>query len=175
MQLPQVFVHRSVLPASAATVFAWHERPQALRELLPRSRWVRIESRTGGIRDGGRVTIAVGVGPFVLRWQARHFGFVPGCQFCDEQVNGPFALWRHVHRVVPIGTAQCLYEDRLEYALPGGRLVNRLLAGPLRWALRRTFERRHATVRARVVRTVVPRRLVEPRATRIAHEHPHWG
>jgi hypothetical protein len=25
------------------------------------------------------------------------------------------------------------------------------------------------------VRTVVPRRLVEPRATRIAHEHPHWG
>ena len=153
------FVYRSVIPAAAAAVFAWHESPQALLDLLPRGRWVRLEERAGGIRDGGLVTIAIGLGRWRLRWRARHFGYIPGRQFCDEQIEGPFARWRHTHRVEAIGSGHCVYEDRVEYALPGGRLVNRSLARPLTWVLTRMFKRRHAIVRARVVRTVVPRRF----------------
>ena len=85
-----LFVYRSVVPAPAADVFAWHERPDALPALLPRGGFVRVERREGGIRDGAWATLSVGIGPLRTKWKARHFGFVAGRQFCDEMVRGPF-------------------------------------------------------------------------------------
>ncbi len=160
-----LFVHRSVVQAPAAALFAWHEGPQALRDLLPRSRWVRIEDRTGGIRDEGRATLRFGFGPLALRWEARHYGYRRGRQFCDEQVRGPFKVWRHTHRFEAVGDRQTLYEDRIEWELPGGRLVNRVAGLVLPFLLARAFETRHAVVRARFTlptRTVRPRRLFDP-------------
>ena len=55
-----LFVHRSVVAAPAAAVFNWHERPEALEQLMPPGRLVRIEHRAGGLRDGGRVTLSIG-------------------------------------------------------------------------------------------------------------------
>jgi lipocalin/uncharacterized protein YbjT (DUF2867 family) len=147
-----VFVHRSVVPAPADTVFRWHERPDALRHLLPRGNWVRVEHNEGGVRDGGRVALAIGRGPFRIRWEARHYGYVAGKQFSDEQVRGPFRIWRHTHRVEAIGSEQTLYEDRVEYLLRGGRLVHRLFDGLLTRVLVRAFEQRHRTVHAQVSR-----------------------
>jgi uncharacterized protein YbjT (DUF2867 family) len=144
-----VFVHRSVVPAPPGAVFRWHEQPEALLHLMPPGNWVRIEHREGGVRDGGRVTLAIGLGPFRFRWEARHFGYVRGSQFSDEQVRGPFRIWRHTHRMKAIGTNQTLYEDRVEYVLPGGVLMRRLFDGLLRRLLARAFEQRHRTVQAR--------------------------
>src|SRR5262249_45885929 len=102
--LPDVlFRHRSIVAAPCPRVFRWHERPEALLDLPPLHRWVRTEQQVGGLRDGGRVTIAVGAGRFRWRWAARHFGFIQDEQFCDEQLTGPSALWRHTHRFEPIG------------------------------------------------------------------------
>ena len=103
METPSVFTHRSIIRCDAAEVFAWHERPEALPSLAPSRRFVRIEERSGGLRDGGRVTLSIGVGPFRVRWEAHHYGYVQGRQFCDEQIRGPFTLWRHVHRFEPCG------------------------------------------------------------------------
>ncbi len=147
-----LFVHRSVVTAPAAAVFRWHERPEALEQLLPPGRLVRIEHRAGGIRDGGRVTLSIGLGPVRFRWEARHYGYVRGKQFCDEQVRGPFSAWRHTHRVVAIGTSESLYEDRVEYGLRGGVLAHTLFDGLLRPILRRAFAQRHRMVQARVPR-----------------------
>jgi ligand-binding SRPBCC domain-containing protein len=146
-----LFVYRSIVPARAADVFRWHERPEALTALLPHTSLLRIEERVGGVRDGGRVTFSVGIGPLRLRWQARHFGFVPDVQFCDEQVRGPFAFWRHTHRVQPIADDRTLYEDRVEYAVPGGRWINALAAPLVRRVLARSFAVRHRVVRERVL------------------------
>jgi ligand-binding SRPBCC domain-containing protein len=142
----RTFVHRSTIDASAADVFRWHERPQAVLDLMP-PRGVRLERRDGGIRNGDSLTFSMGVGPLRLVWEARHFGYVRDRQFCDEQVRGPFVLWRHAHRVEPIDAHRCAYEDRVEYVLPGGALV-RGLADPLvRLLLTRMFVGRHHTVR----------------------------
>ncbi|MCM3881140.1 MAG: DUF2867 domain-containing protein [Vicinamibacterales bacterium] len=142
-----VFAYRSVVPGRAAEVFRWHERPEALLDLIPSRRWVRIEKRAGGLRDGGRVTFSFGVGPFRMRWEARHYGYLGGSQFCDEQIRGPFQVWRHTHRVEPIGDEQSLYEDRIEYAVPGGPLAQRLAQPVLQRLLARAFARRHDVVR----------------------------
>ena len=156
-----LFVHRSVVNAPAAAVFRWHERPEALEQLMPPGRLVRIEHRAGGIRDGGRVALSIGLGPLRFRWEARHYGYVRGKQFCDEQVRGPFQTWRHTHRVQAIGTSESLYEDRVEYGLRGGVLAHTFFDRPLRLILRRTFAQRHRTVQARV-------RRMPSRAHRIA-------
>jgi ligand-binding SRPBCC domain-containing protein len=142
-----IFVHRSVVPAAASEVFMWHERPQALLDLALSRRWVRVDSRTGSVRDGDRVTFSIGVGRLRVVWEASHYGYIGGEQFCDEQVRGPFRTWRHTHRIEAIGTRQTLYEDRIEYALPGGRLVHRLLDGLVQRLLARAFARRHEIVR----------------------------
>ena len=119
---------------------------------MPPGRLVRIEHRAGGLRDGGRVTLSIGLGPVRFRWEARHYGYVRGTQFCDEQVRGPFRTWRHTHRVQAIGPSECLYEDRVEYGLRGGVLAHTLFDRPLRLILARVFAQRHRTVQARVSR-----------------------
>jgi ligand-binding SRPBCC domain-containing protein len=62
-------------------------------------------------------------------------------------VRGPLAIWRHTHLVEPIDSRRSLYEDRVEYAVRGGRLVNLLAAPLVRPLLRLSFARRHKIVR----------------------------
>ncbi|HTI36335.1 MAG TPA: SRPBCC family protein [Vicinamibacterales bacterium] len=143
-----VFTYRSIVTGQAADVFRWHERPEALLDLLPSHRVVRIERRTGGLRDGGSVTLSIGIGALRMRWEARHHGYIAGERFCDEQIRGPFRIWRHTHRFVAVGTGQTLYEDRVEYAVRGGRLVARLADPVVRHLLARMFARRHRIVHA---------------------------
>lgn len=150
-----VFEYRSVVPGRASDVFRWHERPDALLDLIPSRRFVRIERRTGSLRDGGTIVFSIGLGPVRVRWRARHYGYIRGRQFCDEQLAGPFKLWRHTHRIEPVGTAQSLYEDRVEYAVPGGRLAQRLTDPILRRLLARVFAQRHHVVRAAMTRLSV--------------------
>jgi ligand-binding SRPBCC domain-containing protein len=141
------FEWRSIVPAPAREVFAWHERPDAFLELAPSRRLVTLLERDGGIRDGGRLRFRMGVGPFAIEWHARHYGYVEGVQFCDEQVSGPFRVWRHTHRVVPVGPGACAMEDHIEYALKGGRFWRRL-AGPIvRRLLAVGFAQRHRALR----------------------------
>jgi ligand-binding SRPBCC domain-containing protein len=76
-------------------------------------------------------------------------------------VRGPFKTWRHTHRVEPISTGRSLYEDRIEYAVPGGRLVQRMAAAVLRPLLRRAFAQRHRIVRAAMSGLRQPRGLTD--------------
>jgi uncharacterized protein (TIGR01777 family) len=138
----QTFRRRSRLAAPADEVFRWHARPGAFERLNPPWDPARIESRTGGIdEEGARVVLRVG--PLGTRWVAEHHGSVPGREFRDRQVSGPFALWEHVHRMEPDGENACILEDRIEYALPGGRagaLLGHRAVGAL---LERMFAYRH--------------------------------
>jgi uncharacterized protein YbjT (DUF2867 family)/ligand-binding SRPBCC domain-containing protein len=142
----------SIVDASAAEVFRWHEQPGAVTALAPPA-LVRIERHQGGIRDNDTVTLSIGIGPARLRWAARHYGYIAGRRFCDEQVSGPFAVWRHTHLFEPIGRAQTLYEDRIEFAVTRSRLTNRVAAALLRPLLAIAFAQRHRIVRRSVAQS----------------------
>lgn len=142
--MPQ-FEHHSELPASAEVTYAWHGRPGAFQRLTPPWESVRVLEQTGGLEDG-RLVLEVPLGPFRHRWVAEHRAAVPGREFVDEQVEGPFARWVHSHRFEPLGPDRCRYTDRIEYELPGGAF-GALGAGTVQRRLERTFRYRHATLR----------------------------
>lgn len=139
-----VFEQQSELPVSADLAYAWHARPGALQRLAPPWEPVRVLEQRGDLADG-RVVLEVPLGPFRRRWVARHRGAVPGREFVDEQVEGPFRRWVHSHRFEPVGANHCRYLDRIEYELPGGAF-GALAAGVVRRRLERTFRYRHATL-----------------------------
>jgi uncharacterized protein (TIGR01777 family) len=147
-----IFERRSRLAAPTAEVFAWHTRPGAFERLVPPWERVRVLSREGGIRDGGRTVLEIRRGPLRLRWVAEHRDYDEGRRFVDQQVEGPFAAWRHTHEVAADGPDGCVLTDRIEYRLPLGPIGS--LAGGRRAerALARAFRFRHDRIRGDLVR-----------------------
>jgi uncharacterized protein len=143
---PDVIERSTRLPFPAATVFAWHERPGAFERLTPPWEHTRVLERTGGIRDGGQVVLRVGASVGV-RWVARHRDVEPDRQFVDEQIEGPFRSWRHLHRFEPDGADASVMTDRIEYVPPLGAVG--ALGEPLliRPRLERMLAYRHELLR----------------------------
>ncbi|MDX2131617.1 MAG: TIGR01777 family oxidoreductase [Planctomycetota bacterium] len=147
LPMPRLVV-TTPMPARREALFAWHERPGAFDRLLPP--WVRGEvlHASGGIRDGGRLTFLVRRGPTRLTWDALHSGYQHGHAFADEQVRGPFARWRHVHRMLDArDPAASLLRDEVDFAVPGGRVGWALARHVLRPDLERMFVFRHLRTR----------------------------
>jgi uncharacterized protein (TIGR01777 family) len=138
----RTFVRRTRLAVPADEVYRWHARPGAFERLNPPFDPAVVESRRGGIgEEGARVVLRVG--PLGQRWTAEHHGAVPGREFRDRQVSGPFALWDHTHRMEPEGPSACTLEDRIEYALPAGPAGDLLGGRAVRALLDRMFAYRH--------------------------------
>jgi uncharacterized protein (TIGR01777 family) len=141
------FVRRARLPVPAAAAFAWHARPGAFERLAPPWQTVRVVERTGGITDGSRLVMAMRMGPLTRRWVAHHTGYVEGREFTDVQAEGPFAAWRHTHRVLPDGPDASVLEDEIDYALPAAPISELLAGGAVDRMLDRLFAFRHARTR----------------------------
>src|SRR5687767_1866044 len=86
-----------------------------------------------------------------LRWRARITDWQPPVGFVDEQVSGPYRLWRHVHRFYD-GWEGTVVEDTVQFRLPFGRFGD--LFHPLvRLQLGRIFRFRQSAVRRCLLRT----------------------
>lgn len=138
-----VFEKQSPVEVPVKELFAWHNRSGAFERLAPPWENARVLEKKGGIRDGGRVVLEVRQGPFRRKWVAIHSGYVEGEQFCDEQVQGPFAKWVHTHRFLPDTDTTSFLSDRVEYKPPLG-FLGRVAAGAyLRKKLEKLFSFRH--------------------------------
>jgi uncharacterized protein (TIGR01777 family) len=138
-----VFHQSSRLPFPAGRVYDWHSRPGALQRLSPPWEPIALLEHTGGIGDGARAVLEVRVGPVPVRWVAEHRDCVPGRQFTDVQLEGPFARWEHAHRFEPIDSEASLLEDRVEYALPLEPASSLVSGRAVTDKLQRTFDFRH--------------------------------
>jgi hypothetical protein len=141
-----IFEWRSVLPASADEVFGYHARPGAFRRLAPPWQKMKVLEEAGDV-TGGRVAFDVWFGPLKRRWVAEMGSAVPGRQFVDRQLEGPFAAWEHVHRFVPVDEGRSELIDHIEYSLPAGGLTDDVGEGPAGSTLSRLFRFRHERTR----------------------------
>jgi len=107
-------------------VFSFFSDARNLERITPP--WVRFRILTSGeipMRLGALIDYRIRVHGVPLRWQSEITLWEPGRRFVDEQRRGPYRLWIHEHRF-SAKDGGTLVEDRVEYAVPGGALVNRL-------------------------------------------------
>jgi uncharacterized protein len=123
----------SAIPASAAALYAFHEAEDSFPKLIPpwqKMRLISFERKGGGLDVGTRAVVEMAIGPFWKRWIAEHTACIPGAMFADEQREGPFAYFRHEHRMVALGPNESRLEDEVRYRLPldpVGRIALRLI------------------------------------------------
>lgn len=142
------FKKRSLMPASAAALFAWHARPGAFMRLNPPWQPVRL-AQFEGIHSGDRAIIKMPVGPFEITWVAEHEDYIEGRQFQDVQRKGPFKYWVHTHRMEPHpqqAGASFLVDD-ITFALPFSWASHRLAGGRATAQLDALFAYRHRITR----------------------------
>jgi uncharacterized protein (TIGR01777 family) len=140
-----MYRQRLVAPpgVTAADLWAWHTRPGAFERLSPPQGRVRLE-RHDGIRDGDPIVFRMS-GPLgvPVRWEGVHEDYQEGVQFADRQVRGPFAAWRHLHRISeqPDGTG--VLDDEIAYRLPLEPVSRWVAGGFARRQLDALFAHRH--------------------------------
>lgn len=136
--------YRSELPDhTPEEVFAWHERPGALERLTPPWADMEVIERSGGIRDGGTISLKIRRGPTSFRWDLRHRDYVENKQFCDEQVDGPMKRWSHVHRFDGNGSSGAVVEDSIDMEPPLGFAGKAIGPGFVKRELDRLFRFRY--------------------------------
>ena len=133
------FVKSVLINAPVEEVFRFHERDDAFALLTPAFPPVRVISKSAaGIQIGTRVELRV----VVFRWVALHTVYEQNKLFVDHQISGPFSKWIHRHEFEADGRGTRL-TDRVEYELPGGRMVNKLFGWIVVPGLRQMFAHRH--------------------------------
>jgi len=133
------------LPYPPELVFAFFANPENLPRLLPRWQRARIEEavfappsprppgspRYPGIAAGSgtRLTLSfrpIPLLPMRIPWEAQIEDFRWNESFCDLQLRGPFAYWRHCHTVTAAPSPQyagqpgTTLHDAVAYELPLG-------------------------------------------------------
>lgn len=115
------------LPRPRAEVFDYFGDAGNLQEITPP--WLHFQILTPapiGMRPGALIEYRLRLHGIPIRWKTEITAWEPPLRFVDEQLSGPYRLWRHEHTFKEIegGT---LAEDRVHYSVLGGALANRLL------------------------------------------------
>jgi len=118
------------LPAPLEQVFPFFADAHNLEALTPP--WLSFELLTPGpleMRKGLTLDSKLRVRGLPLRWRSEITAWEPPHRFVDEQRKGPYRLWVHEH-AFEARDGGTLVRDRVNYAVPGGSLVQRWLVGP---------------------------------------------
>ncbi len=111
-------------------VFDFFARAGNLERITPP--WLRfriLTPRPVDMRRGTRIDYRLRWRGIPLRWQSEISQWEPPHYFVDEQRRGPYRLWFHEHRF-DREDGRTVVRDRIEYAVLGGRLIDRWIVRP---------------------------------------------
>jgi len=149
--MPTVTQHyATTLPHAPQEVWDWHARPGAFKRLAPP--WEDMEFVDGdhGLDVGARTVFRIRKAGVPVTWVAEHTACDAPRMFVDEQRQGPFAAWRHVHAFEAVGDG-CRLEDTLTWSPPGGPL-GAVAVPSLKGVNDRMFRFRHGRTRRDLAR-----------------------
>ena len=108
------------------------------------------------MQEGTLIDYRLRVHGIPLRWRTRITAYEPEHRFVDEQLHGPYRLWRHEHRFEEVEGGTRMH-DRVAYAPIGGAWMNR-------WFVRKDIERIFAYRAQRMQTLFSPRQTPRARA-----------
>lgn len=130
----RTFTAEQWLPSPPGAVFPFFADAANLEVITPP--WLNFRILTPGpidLKPGALIDYRLRIRGVPIRWRTRIASFDPPHGFVDEQLKGPYRLWRHVHTFEPetrggVAGSRCL--DRVEYAVPFDALVHSALVRP---------------------------------------------
>jgi uncharacterized protein (TIGR01777 family) len=131
-------------------VFGFFSDPYNLEALTPPWLSFRVLSADGPLRDGALIRYGLRLRGVPFGWTSRLSSWEPPRRFVDEQVRGPYLRWVHEHTFEP-ADGGTIVRDVVDYDVPGGKLVQRLL---VRRDVERIFDYRAARLPALLGRRV---------------------
>jgi uncharacterized protein len=139
------FTLRTPMPASAQELYDWHAHPAGFFRLMPPWESLQVVRQEKPFGDGHQITIRTPIlGPIKLDWLAELFEVIPGQQFRDRELHGPFAEWVHTHRMIATSANSSELEDSIDYRVPFGAIGRLFGGGMVRGKLEQLFRFRHA-------------------------------
>lgn len=128
------------LPQPRAKVYEFFSNPGNLDRLTPA--WLNFAILTPAsskMKQGSLLDYRLRIRGIPIRWQSEIAVWEPPHRFVDRQTIGPYSLWVHEH-IFEEHDNGTLVGDNVEYAVPGGRIVQKFLVAP---DIERIFDYRH--------------------------------
>jgi ligand-binding SRPBCC domain-containing protein len=122
------FKRSTLIDASIEVVWGFHKRLDILDLLTPSYQLMQVVRREGGLEVGTISEFRIFVDPIPLPWLAVHAEYEKYLLFTDKQQEGPFEHWVHCHQFAA-EDGKTRLTDEIEFALPGGSLLNLYLVG----------------------------------------------
>lgn len=118
------------LPAPRQRVFDFFGDAFQLETLTPP--WLNfhvLSPRPIVMAPGVRIDYKLRLRGIPIRWRSLISTWNPPTEFVDEQIRGPYRLWHHRHTFAETDGGT-LVVDEVDYAVPGGWLIDRFLVRP---------------------------------------------
>ncbi len=110
------FQHRFQVQAAVEAVTEFHRRPEILRQITPPPVIMKVHRAPDRISRGDVMAFTLWLGPLPVFWESV-FPEVGSDYFIDEQLRGPFRVWRHRHSFIPLGEGSTEVVDEIEAEL----------------------------------------------------------
>jgi ligand-binding SRPBCC domain-containing protein len=118
------------LPQPREKVFGFFANPQNLDRLTPA--WLNfamVRAAPAVVKAGTLLDYRLRLRGIPIRWRSEITVWEPPSRFVDQQVKGPYSLWIHEH-LFEEKQGGTLVSDNVQYAVLGGKLVQKLLVAP---------------------------------------------
>lgn len=116
-----ILEREQIIPRSRTETFAFFCDAFNLERITPAFLKFRIVTpRPIRMGEGAVIDYELSLYGFAFKWRTLIETWAPEEKFVDEQICGPYALWRHSHTFEEIAPDRTLMRDRVLYRLPFG-------------------------------------------------------
>ena len=115
----KTFVHKSFIPTSTERLQEFHKREDSFKKLTLPPLVIKILNDSRNSLTAGTIDFVLWIGPFPVRWLAKHEAGSIATSFVDRMVKGPMKTWVHEHLFLPAEGGSIL-EDRISYEHKSG-------------------------------------------------------